>query len=65
MNVISRNKTLYISLSPGEERALGIVAGKSRDFFLKRFDMGALKHEIYLAKIEQWSAGINGFCFDG
>ncbi len=61
MNVISRNRTLYISTSPGEERALGIVAGKSRDYFVKRFDMGALKHEIYLAKIEQWSPGMNGF----
>ncbi len=61
MNVISRNKTLYISTSPGEDRALGIVAGKSRDYYVKRFDMGALKHEIYLAKIEQWSPGMNGF----
>jgi ribonuclease G len=61
MNVISRNKTLYISTSPGEDRALGIVGGKSRDYFIKRFDMSALKHEIYLAKIEQWSPGINGF----
>lgn len=61
MNAINRNKSLYISASPGEERALGIVAGKPRDYLVKRFDMGALKHEIYLAKIEQWSPGMNGF----
>ncbi|MFT6072755.1 MAG: ribonuclease G [Alphaproteobacteria bacterium] len=55
------NRSLYLSTSPGEDRALGVVAGKSRDYVVKRFDMGALQHEIYLAKVEQWSPAMNGF----
>jgi|GEM_PF-2622227 len=55
------NRTLYISSSPGEMRALGVIGGKSKDYGVKRFDMGALQNEIYLAKIEQWSPAMNGF----
>ena len=60
-NVNNTANYCVISVGPGEERVLSFRAGKAVDFLVKRLDKKAPKrHEVYLAKVEQWSPAMNG-----
>ncbi|MEM6602914.1 MAG: ribonuclease E/G [Pseudomonadota bacterium] len=50
-----------ISQSPGELRALSFKMTQAVDFLVRRTLKDApFKHDVYLAKIEQWSPGLGG-----
>lgn len=50
----------YISEGPGEARGLCVNDNRPSDFLIRRAGRGPYYGETYLARIEQWSPGMNG-----